>query len=91
MAGDPLFQRSGKLLWSEVGSDVVALDAEGGACFGMEEVSAEIWHMLDQPQSVRTICAALIDSYEVDEATCARDVAELLDRMVEERLAVRLA
>lgn len=91
MAGDPLFQRSGKLLWSEVGSDVVALDAEGGTCFGMEEVSAEIWHMLDQPQSVRTICTALMSNYEIDEATCERDVAELLDRMVEERLAVRLA
>ena len=81
-----LYRQSGQTLHSEVGNDIVALNIERGHCYGMENVTAEVWKLLETPQTIDQLCEHLSAAYEVDPAICAADVAALIDTMTAEGL-----
>src|SRR5579871_5239679 len=70
--------RNRTTLSAEIDGEVVALDVARGACYGLDAVGARIWSMIAEPRSVQEVCEALMAVYEVDEATCHRDVLDLL-------------
>lgn len=84
----PSFVRNDAVLFSEVGSDIVALSIAKGECFGMEDVTAEVWRMLASPMTLSAICERLIQAYDVDGSTCIADVAELISDMRQKGLVV---
>jgi hypothetical protein len=61
-----------------VGDELVALQAESGACFSFDPVAKEIWRLLAQPQTVPAICDQLLATFEVDRERCEREVAKLV-------------
>ena len=77
------YRRSDQALHSEIAGDVVALHIDRGECFGMENVTAEVWRLLAEPNDLTGICAALTDVYEVADAQCREEVGQLLSDMVE--------
>ena len=85
------FQRSQQAIFSAVGSDIVALNVERGAYYGMEQVTATVWQLLSQPLSIDQLCAKLIGTYDVDPATCRADVEALLAEFEAEGLVERRA
>ena len=80
------YRRANGALFSEVGSDVVAIHVERGQCFGMEKVAADVWQLLEQPRDLEAICAALVDRYEVDPAECHAEIGQYLDQLCQEGL-----
>lgn len=83
---DRLYQRSPSILFGEIGDDVVALSVSRGLCYGMENVTATVWGLLEEPRSLNHICNALAQQYEVDPNRCRDEVAALLSQMQEEGL-----
>jgi len=81
-----LFRRSDSALSAPVADDFVALRVDVGRCYGMSDVSAAVWAMLEQPVSLDAIVARLVDTYEVSEAQCRLEVSELLQQMIQEGL-----
>jgi hypothetical protein len=81
-----LYRRTEATMSTDVGDDVVALHAERGFAYGMEEVTATVWRLLEQPCDLNTIVARLTAEYEVDESQCRAEVGALLDRMTSEGL-----
>lgn len=75
---------------ADVGDDVVALHVPRGFAYGMEGVTAAVWQLLEQTRSEGEIVAALMDAYDVEEAECRADTAELLRQMVDEGLVERV-
>jgi hypothetical protein len=80
------YRRTAATMSTEVGDDVVALQADRGFAFGMEEVTAAVWKLLEEPRDLDTIVARLMADYEVDEDECRADVDALLTRMTSEGL-----
>lgn len=80
------YRRSTQALHAEVGEDVVALQVQRGMCFGMENVTADVWRLLVRESSIEEICDQLVDQYDVDQTTCRKDVRELVELMIEEGL-----
>jgi hypothetical protein len=72
------FVRAAQLMEAELGDELVALDPDGGQCFGFNPVAASIWKLLDEPRSAEDIEAELMELFEVDEAQCRAEVADLL-------------
>jgi hypothetical protein len=64
-----------------LGAETVILDFNKGSYFGLNEVGTTIWSRLNQPQSVRELCNAVLAEYEVDPDTCQRDVLMLLEEL----------
>ena len=72
-------RRNESLLAAEVGSDLVMLHVERNAYFDTSAVGADIWARLATPMTVRDLCAAVCQTYDVDHATCERDVLQFLN------------
>ncbi len=81
--------QSPSALAAEIDGEVVALDVEKGVCYGLNPIGSTIWALLAQPTTLAAVCGALTEVYEIDDATCARDVGDLLADLAAEGL-VRL-
>ncbi len=66
---------------TELGGEVVILGVEVGKYFGLNEVGARVWSLVQQRIRVSAICEAVANDYDVDPAECERDVLELLTEL----------
>lgn len=57
-----------------------------GGVFVTTEIGAEIWKMLEQGMEKPAILAALLEEYDVDEATLTADCDQFLQRLLEHGL-----
>ena len=72
---------------TEVGGERVILDLDRGVYYGLNEVGARIWAMMESPVTVDEIVTALLDEFEdVSRAECRDDVVNLLEEMEEQKL-----
>jgi len=83
---DQRYRRVADVVHAQLEKDVVALNVEKGTCFGMENVTAEVWNLLSRPASLDDICSQLLEIYDVDRDECRSDITELLDLMRREGL-----
>jgi hypothetical protein len=58
--------------------EVVILDLERGAYFGLDEVGARFWELIETPKRFEELCDILLDEYEVERATLERDLQALV-------------
>jgi hypothetical protein len=64
-----------------LGEQAVILGADAGKYFGLDQVGARVWELVQKPTSVGALCATICGEYEVDGETCERDVLELLNEL----------
>ena len=72
------YERATELLEADVGDELMALDVEGGTCFGFNSVATGVWRHLASPKTFKELSQALVAEYEVDSERCAADLRELL-------------
>jgi hypothetical protein len=84
------FRRTAATLSTEVGDDVVALQAERGFAYGMEEVTAELWRLLETPQNLDAIVARLTATYDVDIDRCRAEISTILGQLTAEGLVEKV-
>ena len=70
----------------ELSSETVILEFDKGAYYGLDEIGTLIWQQIQQPQTVESICDAVVAQYDVDRAVCEQDVIRLLEQLHSERL-----
>jgi Coenzyme PQQ synthesis protein D (PqqD) len=73
---------AGDLLASDFGAEQVILNLKDGVYYGLEEVGARIWRLLQKPTTIPAILGALAEEYDVDSARCERDLRALLGDLV---------
>ena len=76
-----MFKRKVELMEASLGDEMVALDVEGGSCFGFNVVAASVWRQLERPQTFAALHAQLLDEFDVTAEKCARDLRRLLDEL----------
>ena len=81
-----VYERAKSLMEAEMGDELVALDAAGGACFGFNDVAAAIWRLLEQPRTFADITRSLMSQYDVDPAQCESEVGDLLQDLAKRGL-----
>ena len=57
------------------------MDLESGAYYGLNEVGARIWSLIETPTSVADICRTLRAEFRVGEEVCLREVVALLNEL----------
>lgn len=77
-----VYSRAVDLMEAELGSELVALDAEAGTCFGFNEVATSVWRLLAEPQTLQQLCSTLSQQYVVEQQECKSDVSALLEELV---------
>ncbi len=83
---EPLYERSTQLLEANLGDELVALDAEGGNCFGFNSVATFVWRELETPKTLAELRDKLLAEYDVGTNQCSEELQELLDGLIAKRL-----
>jgi hypothetical protein len=65
-----------------LGDELVFFDDRVGKYFAVSSGGAAIWEMLASPMNFFDIVVALMDQYEVDEATCRAETKVFIDQML---------
>lgn len=60
---------------------LVMMDIHQGKYFALNPVATRIWELLEAPQTLSSVCDALLHEYEVSPAQCRHDVVEHLAQM----------
>lgn len=75
-----------KQVSSDLGGEVAILDLKAGMYYGLDEVGARIWELIQEPKKVGDIRNTLVAEYEVEPDRCERDLMILLQRLANEEL-----
>ena len=79
---EPAYTRAINLMEAELGDELVALDPDGGHCFGFNGVATSIWRRLARPLTFDELRNALLDEYDVSREECTTELRALLDDLV---------
>jgi hypothetical protein len=70
------------------GDEVVVLHFGEGAYFGLDEVGAQVWALLERGEPLRAIAEAIAKRYEVSQETALRDVVNLVADLAKHELVL---
>jgi coenzyme PQQ synthesis protein D (PqqD) len=76
-----LVQRSANQIACDMGSEVVILDLMSGMYYGLDDLGARLWSLIEQPASLGAIRDAIMTDYDVDAATCECDILTFLQQL----------
>jgi hypothetical protein len=68
-------------LSARLGAESVVLGVTKGVYYGLDEVAARIWDLIQVPIAVEEVRDAVVAEFEVDAATCERDLLEFLSQL----------
>ena len=67
------------------------LEPRTGTYFALGAIGSEIWALLVEPTAIGVLCDRLCERFDVDEATCRRDVIEFVQQLCSADLARTIA
>ena len=76
-----LVRRAADQIACDMGGEIVILDLKSGTYYGLDVVGARIWTLIEQPASITSIRDAIVADYDIDGATCERDIFVFLKQM----------
>lgn len=71
---------------ADMGKEVIILHLQKGHYFGLDQVGARIWDLLQSPITVNEIERQLVEEYDVEADQCHREVTGLLKDLWDEGL-----
>ena len=73
--------RAGRLVWRQVGDEVMVLDTGSSQYLSVNKTGAVLWPMLMEGCSRPDLARALVDHYGVDDETAVKDTANFLSAL----------
>ncbi len=83
-----LLQRQPDMVFSHIDDEVVMMSIETGEYYGLNPVASRIWELLETPHTFNQLIDKLMQEFDIDEASCQRDVEAFLKQMMEKKLVV---
>jgi Coenzyme PQQ synthesis protein D (PqqD) len=68
---------------SDLVGEAVILSLRSGIYYGLNEVGASIWNLIQQPKTIKEIHEALLQEYDVEASQCEQDILTLLTELSE--------
>ncbi|QLE58687.1 PqqD family protein [Nostoc sp. TCL26-01] len=73
-------------VYSELQGEAVILDIKSGVYYGLNQVGASVWNLIQTPKTTQEIQTALLAEYDVEAETCNRDLLVLLQDLAAKEL-----
>jgi len=71
---------------SELDGEVVVLNPKLGKYFGLDNVSARIWELIQEPKTVDNVQNIILSEYDIDADRCEQDIVDLFQDMAKNGL-----
>lgn len=75
-------------LSSDQSETVVILGLRDGVYFELDQVGARTWQLIQEPRSMKSLVATLVEEYDVGFEECERDLLRFAAELVDRGLAV---
>jgi len=75
---DSVVSRTSNVVFSKLDDELLAIDAQSGYCYSMNETAGRIWELINVPVSVGELCSQLRTEFSVDEDVCRKEILALL-------------
>lgn len=59
----------------------VILNLEDGVYYGLNSVASRVWELVQEPRTLSEVRDRLLSEYEIEEASCTRDLVELVRQL----------
>ncbi len=66
---------------SELADEAVILNLDSGIYYGLNEVGARIWELIQQPRSFGELHRVLLEEYDVPAEACKQDLTKILSEL----------
>ena len=70
----------------DLAGEAAILNIKNGVYYGLDPVGARIWNLVQEPRAVTEILSAITSEYDVEPERCARDLFDLLEKLLAEGL-----
>ncbi|HTC63024.1 MAG TPA: PqqD family peptide modification chaperone [Candidatus Saccharimonadales bacterium] len=70
----------------DLAGEAAILNIKSGVYYGLDQVGARIWNLMQEPREVLEIQNAITGEYEVEPEKCAQDLMVLLEKLLAEGL-----
>jgi hypothetical protein len=74
------------VMFREVGGELVLLDLKTENYFGLDEVGARVWKLIEEHGELQRVFERMLAEYSVDVTTLERDLTDLVTRLRESGL-----
>ena len=74
---------SPEVMFQEVSGEMVLLDLASENYFGLDEIGARIWGLIESGSSIGEAMDTLMEEYEVERDVLEKDVENLLEKLLE--------
>ncbi len=81
--------RSDNFVFNEVDGELVMMNIETGAYASLNETGKSIWTLLDAPKSLSEVVSSLVEEYEIDQATCEKEVLPFVENMLKSEVLIK--
>ena len=61
--------------------EIILMHVESGGFFSLGSTSLRIWQLLEQPQTIHSLCECLINEFDVPREQCLVDVVQLISNL----------
>jgi len=68
---------------ADLAGEAVILSLQSGMYYGLDQIGATIWTLIQEPRTVTEIRDAILDEYDVEPDRCERDAVELLEQLAD--------
>ena len=82
----PKIVASTEQISSDLNGEAVLLNLKNGVYYGLNEVGAEVWSLLQQPKTIPQIRDALLEMYDVEPRECEAALLALLQKLADAQL-----
>lgn len=65
----------------DLAGDTAILDLKSGQYYGLNPVGARIWNLIQEPKTVAEVLRVIVDEYDVEAASCERDLVMLIEQL----------
>ena len=81
-----MISKKSSILSSTIDDEVVMMSSEKGMYYNLNPIGSRIWDLLEKPQTIESLCAQLMDEYDVDVVTCKQETEEFIQSLAERGL-----
>jgi hypothetical protein len=82
MTENRMYSRRPALVTANLGAELAVLDLANNSYLGFNATAAQIWRLLQEPQSLDQICAAMRLEFQVDAGQCRAEISLLLENLL---------